>query len=224
MKRASSSALSWLIATALCASSNLLILTGAFTAPVSKAASHRVRTVHLSLSRDTGAASKTDEPSSRQRRTVVSSILSAPILVLSSATNAADIPSVTSDEFDIILKSSSKSISIVELSGPKSETCLVKLVDGTQFTVSDLIESSTDPRSPLKLVARCRLYNVPVKNVGLLSAVGITGASGKKKKTYANERVRAAEEKNAEKRQRMEEDERERLAELYRQQQQDGGL
>lgn len=63
-----------------------------------------------------------------------------------------------------------------------------------------------------------------MKNVGLLSAVGITGASGKKKKTYANERVRAAEEKNAEKRQRMEEDERERLAELYRQQQQDGGL
>jgi hypothetical protein len=58
-----------------------------------------------------------------------------------------------------------------------------------------------------------------VKNVGLLSAVGVTGESGKKKKTYANERVRAAEEKNEEKRQRMKEDERERLAELYRQQQ-----
>ena len=100
----------------------------------------------------------------------------------------------------------------------------MKLVDGTQFSVSDLIESPTDPRSPLKLVSRCRLYNVPVKNVGLLSAVGVTGESGKKKKLYSNERVRAAEEKNAERRQRMEEDERERLAELYRQQQQEGEL
>jgi hypothetical protein len=66
------------------------------------------------------------------------------------------------------------------------------------------------------------LYNVPVKNVGLLSALGKTGDTGKKKKVYSNERVRAAEEKNAERRLRMEEDERERLAELYKQQQQEG--
>lgn len=58
--------------------------------------------------------------------------------------------------------------------------------------------------------------------MGLLSALGKTGDTGKKKKVYSNERVRAAEEKNAERRLRMEEDERERLAELYKQQQQEG--
>ena len=177
--------------------------------------------VHLYLKDNDHA---TAVPFSSQRRVIIAGILSSPLLSFPHNAVADNIPSVTSDEFDIILKSSSKSISIVELSGPKSESCLVKLVDGTQFTVSDLIESPTDPRSPLKLVARCRLYNVPVKNVGLLSAVGVTGESGKKKKVYANERVRAAEEKNAERRLRMEEDERERLAELYRQQQQEGDL
>ena len=73
-------------------------------------------------------------------------------------------------------------------------------------------------------MSRCRLYNVPVKNVGLLSAVGKTGESGKKKKVYSNERVRAAEEKNEERKLRMEEDERERLAELFKQQQLEGEL
>ena len=73
-------------------------------------------------------------------------------------------------------------------------------------------------------MARCRLYNVPVTNVGLLSAVGKTSESGKKTKVYSNERVRAAEEKNEERRLRMEEDERERLAELFKQQQLEGDL
>lgn len=118
----------------------------------------------------------------------------------------------------IVLKDSAKSILGVELSGPKSETALVKLVDGTTFEISDLRESPTDPRSPLKLVSRCRLYKVPIKNTGLLSAVGSDGISksGKKKKSYANERVRLAEEKNKERAERMAQDERERLEELYR--------
>lgn len=125
-----------------------------------------------------------------------------------------------SSEFDVILRDSAKSIVSVELSGPKSETALVRLADGTTFSISDLIESNTDPRSPLKLVARCRLYNVPVKNVGLEAALSgensIIGSSGKKKKSYMNKQVQKAEEKEQAKRERMAEDERERLAELYR--------
>jgi len=127
---------------------------------------------------------------------------------------------VTSAEFDAILKDSAKSILAVELSGPKSETAIVRLVDGTTFTISDLVESSTDPRSPLKLVARCRLYKIPIKNIGLLSALSGDGSlisdSGKKKKSYMNPRVQEAEKKEKEKRERMAEDERDRLEELYK--------
>eukprot|EP00956_Cyclotella_meneghiniana_P029188 scaffold70081_cov69-Cyclotella_meneghiniana.AAC.2 len=217
--------LSWLIAIALYATTtSQCIFTRAFTASPTKSTTKRqpARDVNIQHVQHDGPAA---DIASNQRRLVLSTIMSAPLLTLSNTANSAErIPSITSDEFDIILKSSSKSISIVELSGPKSESCLVKLVDGTQFTISDLIESSTDPRSPLKLVSRCRLYNVPVKNVGLLSAVGKTGESGKKKKVYSNERVRAADEKNEERKLRMEEDERERLAELFKQQQLEGEL
>eukprot|EP01082_Thalassiosira_pseudonana_P012417 g11312.t1 g11312 contig5:582333-583130(-) len=156
------------------------------------------------------------------RRALLSNIAtSSLLLLLPSASNAATVPSVTSSEFDIILKDSAKSILVVELSGSKSETAIVKLVDGTTFSISDLVESSTDPRSPMKLVARCRLYNVPIKNVGLMSALsgdsGLKiGESGKKKRVYMNENVQKAEVKEKEKRERMAEDERERLAELYR--------
>jgi len=130
--------------------------------------------------------------------------------------NAVAIPgmaSVTLDEFDLILKDSAKSVIGVELSGPKSETALVKLADGTTFSVSDLVESSTDPRSPLKLVALCRLYGIPVKNVGLLAALN---SATSKRKVYMNPRVAEAAEKEKAKKLRMEQDERDRLAELYR--------
>jgi hypothetical protein len=213
-----STLLYWLATSAIYATSTSCI-TSAFIVPSPKSIPNHVAISEPIIAQ--ASPTQIDSPCN-QRRAILSSILSTPFLTLSTTAAAADIPSITSDEFDVILKSSSKSISIVELSGPKSETCLVKLVDGTQFSVSDLIESSTDPRSPLKLVSRCRLYNVPVKNVGLLSALGKTGDTGKKKKVYSNERVRAAEEKNAERRLRMEEDERERLAELYKQQQQEG--
>jgi len=165
-----------------------------------------------------------------QRRSLLLNFLSASstLLLLPTTSNAANIPSVTSAEFDIILKDSAKSIFIVELSGPKSETAIVKLVDGTTFSISDLVESSTDPRSPLKLVARCRLYKVPVKNTGLLSALSgetsIISNSGKKTKSYMNPRVQEAEKKEKEKRERMMEDERERLAELYRMEGAEEGL
>lgn len=156
------------------------------------------------------------------RRSFLSHLLgaSSTLLILPIASNAAVVPSVTSAEFDIILKDSAKSILIVELSGPKSETAIVRLFDGTTFTISDLVESSTDPRSPLKLVARCRLYKIPIKNTGLLSAVSGEGSmisdSGKKKKSYMNPRVQEAEKKEQAKRERMAEDERDRLEELYK--------
>lgn len=164
------------------------------------------------------------EPITR-RRSFLSNLLGASsvLLLLPSASDATAteiIPSVTSAEFDVILKDSAKSILAVELSGPKSETAIVRLVDGTTFTISDLVESSTDPRSPLKLVARCRLYKIPIKNIGLLSALSGEGSlisdSGKKKKSYMNPRVQEAEKKEKEKRERMAEDERDRLEELYK--------
>jgi len=155
-----------------------------------------------------------------QRRTLITnfsalSFLLAPITP--NIANADSIPSITSADFDIILKDSAKSILAVELSGPKSETAIVKLVDGTTFAIGDLVESSTDPRSPLKLVARCRLFKIPVKNTGLADALpNLTSVSGKKKKNFANTRVQQAEKLNEEARARMAEDERERLEELYK--------
>ena len=64
-----------------------------------------------------------------QRRTLLSNIASSTLLFLPNISNAESIPSVTSSEFDIILKDSAKSVLAVELSGPKSETALVKLVE-----------------------------------------------------------------------------------------------
>lgn len=67
-----------------------------------------------------------------------------------------NVPMLTTKEFLIILRDSAKSIQRVEFSGPKAETVRVKLIDGTSFGISDVIESPTDPRSPLKVQAACR--------------------------------------------------------------------
>ncbi|KAL7452734.1 hypothetical protein ACHAWC_004455, partial [Mediolabrus comicus] len=184
------------------------------TAIVSKTTS-KLTQLHSSVS--------PDQNNNLDRRSVLTNLaVVCASTIIPTTANAApipDIPSVTSSEFDVILRDSAKSIVSVELSGPKSETALVRLADGTTFSISDLVESNTDPRSPLKLVARCRLYNVPIKNTGLLSAVSgessIISSTGKKKKSYMNKQVQKAEEKEKEKRERMAEDERERLAELY---------
>lgn len=153
-----------------------------------------------------------------QRRTLITNFSALPFLLSPPKTaNADSIPSISSADFDIILKDSAKSILSVELSGAKSETAIVKLVDGTTFAIGDLVESSTDPRSPLKLVARCRLFKIPVKNTGLANALpNMTSVSGKKKKNFANTRVQQAEKLNEEARARMAEDERERLEEVYK--------
>jgi hypothetical protein len=108
-------------------------------------------------------------------------------------------------------------VSGVALSGPKLETAVVTLIDGTQFGISDIYESPTDPRSPLRLIATCRSYNVPTKSVALEDAVLSLSSSGsKKKRVYMNERVRVAAEKEREKKLRLEQDELERQAELER--------
>mmetsp|Transcript_7242 Transcript_7242/g.10330 ORF Transcript_7242/g.10330 Transcript_7242/m.10330 type:complete len:212 (+) Transcript_7242:100-735(+) len=131
--------------------------------------------------------------------------------------NANAIPGITVAEFESIMRTSARSISIVEFSGSKSETAIVTLLDGTTFSITDLFESSTDPRSPLKLIASCRSYKVPTKNVGLEDALSSFANSGsKKKRVYMNERVRVAAEKERAKKIRMDEDERERLSETLR--------
>lgn len=123
------------------------------------------------------------------------------------------IPLVTVDEFESILKDSYKSVSLVEFTGVKGETAIVKLVDGTTFGISDLIESPTDPRSPLKLVATCKGYDVPTR-FSYLDEV-LSSSPKKKKKVYMNERVAEAAKKEEAKRLRIEEDEQARLKELY---------
>lgn len=125
------------------------------------------------------------------------------------------LPMVTVFEFEKILKDSAKSVSGVTFSGPKLDIVVVTLIDGTQFGISDIYESPTDPRSPLKLIATCRSYKIPTKSLGLEEAVLSLSSSGSKKKVvYMNERVRVAAEKEREKKLRMEQDELDRQAEL----------
>jgi len=84
-----------------------------------------------SLKLDAVTPNNNNEHNIIQRRTLLANMLSASstLLFLPNISNAESIPSVTSSEFDIILKDSAKSVLAVELSGPKSETALVKLVE-----------------------------------------------------------------------------------------------
>ena len=126
--------------------------------------------------------------------------------------NAEDnIASVTVTEFEDILEQSARSIKLVDFSGPKSETVVVTLLDGTLFTVSDVVDSPTDPRSPLAISALCRGYKVPTRFSSLLGAV--QGAP-KKKKVYMNSREVEAAKKEKEKKERLAKDEEDRLEEL----------
>jgi hypothetical protein len=124
---------------------------------------------------------------------------------------AANIPMVTTDEFSLILRDSARSVDHVEFAGPKSDRITVVLVDGTSFGLKDIIESSTDPRSPLKVAAICRENNIQTKFVDLEA---ILAKSPKRKKAYTNARVQEAAQKNKEKKERMANDEANRLAEL----------
>lgn len=145
------------------------------------------------------------------RRNILSQIvfISGAVFVRPSAVQA--IPMITTDEFDILLRDSSLSVQLVEFAGPRGEAVTVKLVDGTVFGIKDVVESSTDPRSPLKIAAACRENGVKTKFVELES---ILAGAPKKKKMYTNQRVQDAQEKEREKEERMRQDEEERLAQL----------
>ena len=136
----------------------------------------------------------------------ISTIIGSPIVA-----NAA-IPMVTVEEFEGILKESYKSVSLVEFGGSKGEEAIVKLIDGTEFGISNLVESSTDPRSPLKLVSTCKGYGIPTKFTYLDSFLS---TAPKRKKIYMNERLAEAAKKEEEKKLRMQEDEQARLKALY---------
>ncbi len=132
---------------------------------------------------------------------------------------------ITVEELETLFKTSAKSVLVVEFSGPRSETVMVKLVDGvTQFGLSDVIESPTDPRSPLRVAAICREFKVPTKFTTIESMLAKTsrtsGSGATKRKLYTNDRVREAQVKEKEKKERMDQDEAERLVELFQYQQQ----
>lgn len=150
----------------------------------------------------------THEP---RRRAFLNSLMAGVLLSSTSAANAAT-PMITTDEFKMILRDSASSIRQVEFSGPKSETVIVQLIDETAFGLNDVIESSTDPRSPLKIAALCRENSVNVKFVDLEAILLKTT----KRKNYSNARVLEAAEKEAQKKLRMEQDEELRQSELKR--------
>jgi hypothetical protein len=76
-----------------------------------------------------------------------------------------------------------------------------------------VVESSTDPRSPLKISAACRENRVLTRFVDIESILATTP---RKKKMYMNTRVAEAAVKEKEKRARMQQDEEDRLAALYK--------
>eukprot|EP00590_Aulacoseira_subarctica_P012294 CAMPEP_0172417822 /NCGR_PEP_ID=MMETSP1064-20121228/4316_1 /TAXON_ID=202472 /ORGANISM="Aulacoseira subarctica , Strain CCAP 1002/5" /LENGTH=189 /DNA_ID=CAMNT_0013156355 /DNA_START=150 /DNA_END=719 /DNA_ORIENTATION=+ len=127
------------------------------------------------------------------------------------------VPMVTVAEFEKILSSSSKSVRRVDFYSysVSDQRAVITLVDGSTFGLSDLIESSTDPRSPLKLVATLKGYNVPYKFPLLEAALSRTETSGKRK-LYLNEAATVAAKKTEEKRERMAQDEEDRKAEVLK--------
>lgn len=126
---------------------------------------------------------------------------------ISSGSIVGNLPMVTVAEFETILKSSSKSIQGVELFSysPTDQRAIVTLVDGTKFGLSNLmVESPTDPRSPLKLVSTLQRYNVPYKFPLIEEA--LSKYSQTKRKLYLNDAEKEALRKEEEKRERIAKD------------------
>ncbi|GKZ00433.1 hypothetical protein MPSEU_000995900 [Mayamaea pseudoterrestris] len=130
------------------------------------------------------------------------------------ATSDASIPMLTTDEFMLVLRDSSRSIAQVEIFN--GARVVVRLLDGTAFGINDVVESSTDPRSVLKIAALCREYKVPCKFVDIQAA--LLNTSTTKRKNYANSRVQEANVREKERLERMQKDEDERLLELQQMQ------
>lgn len=163
-------------------------------------------------------ASRNDTPSiSRRNLLGTMGILTTSLLLHPIVAHA--IPMVSTDEFDILLRDSSLSVQVVEFSGPRSETVIVKLVDGTTFGIKDIVESPTDPRSPLKIAAACRESGVKTRFVDLENMLA---SSPRKKKMYTNQRVQEAQEKEREKQERIRRDEEERIEQLRKLEMEEG--
>jgi len=179
---------------------------------------------HNSLDNDNNNDTDTDFSKEQQQRrkfltTAVGSFTAVSTGILSFQQSAMAIPMASVDEFGILLKDSPSSVDVVEFSGPKGETIVVKLVDGTQFGIKDIVESAVDPRSPLKVQANCNEAGVTTKFVDLETM--LNGLDVKKRKVYTNERVQKATVKNEERKERMRLDEEDRLTELAQIEQQE---
>ena len=148
---------------------------------------------------------------SQRRKFLATSVAAVATGLFSFQQSARAIPMASIDEFNTILTDSPLSVRVVEFSGPRSDNVVVKLVDGTVFGLKDIIESSTDPRSPLKVAALCREANVKTKFVDLEAMLA---GSPKKKKMYTNERVQKAYELQAAQKERIRQDELDRLRQV----------
>lgn len=137
--------------------------------------------------------------------------ISAALLVFNQPAQA--MPMVSTEEFETLVRDAARSVQIVEFTGTAGQIVTVRLVDGTVFGISDVVESAVDPRSPLKVRAVCRQYGVPTK---FLAYDAILATTPKKKKVYMNKIVQKAAERNEVKKERMRQDEEERLAEVYK--------
>lgn len=124
---------------------------------------------------------------------------------------------VTTEQFRIIVRDSARSIDRVEFRGPQNVNVMAVLVDGTQFIISDVVESPVDPRSPLQIAAICRENAIQTRFVDLEAVLAKTP---KRTKLYTNARVQEAQIKEKEKQARMAQDEAEYERQRLLQQQQ----
>ena len=152
-----------------------------------------------------------EENAIQRRKFLVTSFAAAATCFFSFQQSAMAIPMASIEEFSSILRDSPFSVEVVQFSGPKSETVTVKLLDGTVFGIKDVVESSADPRSPLKIVATCRDANVKTEFVDFKA---VLATSPQKRKMYTNERVQKAYELQAAQKERIRLDELDRLAQV----------
>lgn len=158
-----------------------------------------------------GSTENDGDGQNNRRNFLVSSFAATATGLFSFQQSAMAMPMATAEEFNTVVRDSPLSIKVVEFSGPKSETVVVKLLDGTVFGIKDVVESSIDPRSPLKIVATCKSANVKTSFVELEA---LLAGSPKKKKMYTNERVQKAYELQAAQKERIRLDELDRLAQV----------
>ena len=143
------------------------------------------------------------------RRTLAPAVVFYPLMKGPAVTAAAAMPksgpAIELNDFLKLLSSSPSSFAFVELSNPNLTDIVVELTDGTRFSVVGAMESSSDPRSPLQVISKCR--DLKVQYYTNLLGSNVRSPT----KVYKTDMARLAESKNAEKRKRMARDEEERL-------------